>query len=165
MANQADTDQAAAAACRTVAVVLALGCIGLNIAAMVLAGEGDPRAPYLTLAGVSLIPLSLILSAVARAKKKGTSAAASATIGVGEQRPIDYHIDVSYSEKNEGYVAEIPDLPGCSAFGATPAEALEQVQQAKAAWLEAAREVGKPIPAPRYRPAKGPDQPNHRITD
>jgi len=65
----------------------------------------------------------------------------------------DYHINIFYSDEDEGYVADIPDLPGCSAFGATPEEALEQVQQAKAAWLEAAREVGKPIPTPRYRPA------------
>ena len=48
---------------------------------------------------------------------------------------------------------DIPDLEACSAFGATPEEALRQVEQAKAAWLEAARAAGKPIPPPRYRPA------------
>jgi superfamily II DNA or RNA helicase len=45
----------------------------------------------------------------------------------------------------------IPDLEACSVFGATPAEALAELERAKAAWLEAARE-GKPIPVPRYRP-------------
>ena len=64
----------------------------------------------------------------------------------------DYHINIFYSEEDEGYIADIPDLQGCSAFGATPVEALSEVEQAKAAWLEAAQVEGKPIPAPRYRP-------------
>ena len=65
----------------------------------------------------------------------------------------DYHINIFFSEADEGYIADIPDLPGCSAFGKTPAEALEQVEIAKEAWLEAAKAEGKPIPKPRYRPA------------
>ena len=65
----------------------------------------------------------------------------------------DYHINIFFSEADEGYIADIPDLPGCSAFGKTPAEALEQVEIAKEAWLEAAKAEGKPIPQPRYRPA------------
>jgi predicted RNase H-like HicB family nuclease len=64
----------------------------------------------------------------------------------------DYHVNIFYSEEDEGYIADIPDLETCSAFGATPAEALAQVELAKAAWLEAARAEGKPIPEPRYRP-------------
>ena len=64
----------------------------------------------------------------------------------------DYHINIFYSEEDGGYIADIPDLEACSAFGATPAEALAEVQRAKAAWLEAAGVEGKPIPAPRYRP-------------
>jgi predicted RNase H-like HicB family nuclease len=64
----------------------------------------------------------------------------------------DYHINVFYSEEDEGYIADIPDLAACSAFGETAAEALAQVEIAKAAWLEAARNAGKPIPEPRYRP-------------
>lgn len=65
----------------------------------------------------------------------------------------DYHINIFYSEEDGGYIADIPDLESCSAFGHTPEEALAQVERAKAAWLEAARAAGKPIPAPRYRPA------------
>ncbi len=61
----------------------------------------------------------------------------------------DYHVIVFYSDEDKGYIADIPDLPGCSAFGATPVEALEQVEIAKAAWLDAAQAEGKPIPAPR----------------
>jgi predicted RNase H-like HicB family nuclease len=64
----------------------------------------------------------------------------------------DYHINVFYSEDDEGYIADIPDLQHCSAFGATPEEALHEVLQAKEAWLDAARASGKSIPGPRYRP-------------
>ena len=65
----------------------------------------------------------------------------------------DYHINIFYSEEDEGYIADIPDLEACSAFGATPEEALTEVRKAKDAWLEAARAAGKPIPPPVYRPA------------
>ncbi len=64
----------------------------------------------------------------------------------------DYHINVFYSEGDEGYVADIPDPAHCSAFGDTPELALEEVLKAKEAWLETARAHGKPIPTPRYRP-------------
>jgi predicted RNase H-like HicB family nuclease len=65
----------------------------------------------------------------------------------------DYHIDIFYSEEDGGYIADIPDLEACSAFGASPEEALREVQAAKEAWLKAAEAEGKAIPAPRYRPA------------
>ena len=65
----------------------------------------------------------------------------------------DYHINIFYSEEDGGYIADIPDLESCSAFGQTPADALAEVQRAKEAWLEAARQGAKPIPPPRYRPA------------
>jgi predicted RNase H-like HicB family nuclease len=65
----------------------------------------------------------------------------------------DYHINVFYSEEDGGYIADIPDLKHCSAFGETPEVALHEVLKAKEAWLDAARSSGKPIPNPRYRPA------------
>ena len=64
----------------------------------------------------------------------------------------DYHINIFFSEEDGGYIADIPDLDSCSAFGNTPDEALAEVERAKSAWLEAARKAGKPIPPPRYRP-------------
>ena len=64
----------------------------------------------------------------------------------------DYHINIFYSDEDGGYIADIPDLKSCSAFGATPEEALKEVEIAKAAWLDAARQASKPIPPPRYRP-------------
>jgi predicted RNase H-like HicB family nuclease len=65
----------------------------------------------------------------------------------------DYHINIFYSDADKGYIADIPDLDACSAFGKTPTDALKQAQLAKKVWLEAARAAGKPIPKPRYRPA------------
>lgn len=65
----------------------------------------------------------------------------------------DYHINIFWSEEDGYYVADIPDLFACSAFGDTPEQALAEVERAKANWLAAARESGKPIPEPRYRPA------------
>jgi predicted RNase H-like HicB family nuclease len=64
----------------------------------------------------------------------------------------DYHINIFFSDEDGGYIADIPDLESCSAFGATPEEALAEVGKARAAWLETARQEGKPIPPPRYRP-------------
>lgn len=64
----------------------------------------------------------------------------------------DYHINIFYSDEDGGYIADVPDLKACSAFGATAEEALRELEIAKAAWLEAARTEGKPIPAPKYRP-------------
>lgn len=65
----------------------------------------------------------------------------------------DYHINILYSEEDAAYIADIPDLQACSAFGETPEEALREVQKAKALWLQAARASNKPIPAPKYKPA------------
>jgi predicted RNase H-like HicB family nuclease len=64
----------------------------------------------------------------------------------------DYHINIFWSDEDGGYIADLPDLEACSAFGNTPEEALAEVEKAKEAWLAAARETGKPIPEPRYRP-------------
>ena len=65
----------------------------------------------------------------------------------------DYHINIFYSDEDGGYIADIPDLDSCSAFGKTQEEALREVTIAKNAWLAAARSNRKPIPQPRYRPA------------
>jgi predicted RNase H-like HicB family nuclease len=64
----------------------------------------------------------------------------------------DYHINIFYSEEDGGYIADIPDLEACSAFGETPIEALREVEIAKAAWIEATVVEGRLVPEPRYRP-------------
>ncbi len=63
----------------------------------------------------------------------------------------DYHINIFASDEDGGYVANLPDLTCCSAFGAKPEEALAEVQRVKAAWLAAAQATGKPVPRPKYR--------------
>ena len=65
----------------------------------------------------------------------------------------DYHINIFYSEEDECYIADIPDLKFCSAFGGTPVAAVRELQKAKSAWLTAAKKTKKPIPKPRYRPS------------
>lgn len=64
-----------------------------------------------------------------------------------------YHINVFPSELDESWIAAVPDLPGCSAHGRTPAEAVAEAQEAIALWLDTARDEGLAIPEPRYRPA------------
>ena len=64
----------------------------------------------------------------------------------------DYHINIFYSEEDCGYIADIPDLPYCAAFGETPKQALAEVLKAKAAWMKAAKTEGKPIPSPSFKP-------------
>jgi len=65
----------------------------------------------------------------------------------------DYHINIFYSNEDNGYIADVPDLEYCSAFGKTRSEALGEVEIAIQSWLKAAKEAGDPIPDPRYRPA------------
>lgn len=65
----------------------------------------------------------------------------------------DYHINLFYSEDDGGYIADIPDLDACSAFGSTPEQALAEVLRAKEGWIAAAQDRGIPVPRPRYRPA------------
>ena len=64
----------------------------------------------------------------------------------------DYHINIFYSDEDAGYIADIPDLEFCSAFGETPEDALREVQTAKRAWIESAAERGRTVPKPTYRP-------------
>ena len=52
------------------------------------------------------------------------------------------------AEHGGGFVALVRDLPGCMSDGATPEEALANVEDAIACWIEAARDLGRPIPAP-----------------
>ncbi len=65
----------------------------------------------------------------------------------------DYHINIFFSAEDGGYIADLPDLGHCSAFGLTPEEALRELQIAKAAWLSVAEEKGLPIPTANYRPS------------
>ena len=59
-----------------------------------------------------------------------------------------YPLEIFWSEEDKGFIAEVPDLPGCSAWGATEANAAREAQRAIAAWLEAAKGAGREIPKP-----------------
>lgn len=65
----------------------------------------------------------------------------------------DYHIHVFYSAEDGGYIADVPDLKSCSAFGSSQEEALREVLIAKDAWLAAANKNKKPLPKARFLPA------------
>jgi predicted RNase H-like HicB family nuclease len=64
-----------------------------------------------------------------------------------------YHINVFWSDDDQCWIADVPDLRPCSAHGETPEEAVEEVQVAIEMWLDWAREKGVPIPEARYRAA------------
>jgi predicted RNase H-like HicB family nuclease len=61
---------------------------------------------------------------------------------------MHYPIKVFYSEEDKGFIAVIPDLVGCSAFGETEEEAIEQVKIAQELWLKTAKKEGRKIPHP-----------------
>ena len=60
-----------------------------------------------------------------------------------------YEIIIYWSEQDRVFIADVPELPGCMAHGATHEEALSNAKQAMSLWLEAARDEGQPIPNPR----------------
>ena len=68
--------------------------------------------------------------------------------------PHHYPAEVFWSDEDEGFIAVARDLPGCSAFGETQLEALDELQHAVAAWISAAEAVGNPVPAPSQRSAE-----------
>ena len=61
---------------------------------------------------------------------------------------LKYTIEIFYSEEDGGYIAVVPELPGCSAFGVTLEEALKEVKIAIELWIEAAKKEGREIPKP-----------------
>jgi predicted RNase H-like HicB family nuclease len=62
-----------------------------------------------------------------------------------------YEIIIFWSEEDNAFVADVPELPGCMAHGTSPAEALASVQEAIQLWLDTAREFSDPIPQPKGR--------------
>ncbi|HEX6113459.1 MAG TPA: type II toxin-antitoxin system HicB family antitoxin [Geminicoccaceae bacterium] len=59
-----------------------------------------------------------------------------------------YLVEVFWSDEDDGYIAVVPDLPGCSAFGTTPEEAVHEIGDAIEAWIDACRQAGDPVPQP-----------------
>lgn len=65
----------------------------------------------------------------------------------------DYRINIFFSEEDGGYIADIPDLEVCSAFGETPEEALREVQRARALWIKAAAKTTNRFRRPGTAPS------------
>jgi len=62
-----------------------------------------------------------------------------------------YEVIIYWSPEDDAFIAEVPELPGCTADGATYQEALANVETAIREWIETARELGRPIPEPKGR--------------
>jgi predicted RNase H-like HicB family nuclease len=62
-----------------------------------------------------------------------------------------YETVIYWSDEDQAFVAEVPELPGCMAHGASPETALASVQEAIGLWLDTAREFGDPVPEPKGR--------------
>ncbi len=62
-----------------------------------------------------------------------------------------YEVIIYWSQEDEAFIAEVPELPGCMAHGSTQAAALESVNQTMELWLDTAKEFGDPIPEPKGR--------------
>jgi predicted RNase H-like HicB family nuclease len=61
---------------------------------------------------------------------------------------MKYPIEVFSSDEDEGYIAVVPDLPGCNAWGKTETAAIREVHDAIAAWIKAAKSMKRSVPAP-----------------
>ncbi len=61
---------------------------------------------------------------------------------------MKYAIVIAYSGEDGGYIATVPELPGCSAFGETEEEAIREIKVAASLWLSAARKAGRKVPEP-----------------
>jgi len=64
---------------------------------------------------------------------------------------IKYEVIIYWSDEDQAFVAEVPELPGCAADGRTYQEALANVEVIIQAWIETAQELGRPIPQPKGR--------------
>ncbi len=62
-----------------------------------------------------------------------------------------YEIIIYWSDEDQAYIAEVPELPGCVADGPTYKQALANVEAIIQEWIETARELKRPIPAPKGR--------------
>jgi predicted RNase H-like HicB family nuclease len=62
-----------------------------------------------------------------------------------------FEIILYWSDEDQAFIAEVPELPGCAADGTTRQEALANAEVVISEWLETARELGRPIPEPRGR--------------
>jgi predicted RNase H-like HicB family nuclease len=60
-----------------------------------------------------------------------------------------YEIIIYWSNEDNAFIAEVPELPGCMALGETPEKALKNAKDAIQLWIDTAKEFGDPIPEPK----------------
>ena len=65
--------------------------------------------------------------------------------------PLKYEVVIYWSSDDGAFIAEVPELSGCAADGATPEEALAGAQMVAQEWIETARELGRSLPEPKGR--------------
>ncbi len=65
--------------------------------------------------------------------------------------PLKYEVIIYWSDEDEAFIAEMPELPGCAADGATPQAALDELQVVAREWIETAQELGRQVPEPKGR--------------
>jgi len=64
---------------------------------------------------------------------------------------LRYEVIIYWTDADEAFIAEVPELPGCAADGPTYEAALANVKTIIAEWIETAKELGRPVPEPRER--------------
>ena len=64
---------------------------------------------------------------------------------------IRYEVIIYWSDEDHAFIAEVPELPGCAADGATYQEALANVEVIIQEWIETAKKLGRPVPEPKGR--------------
>ncbi|HKS81056.1 MAG TPA: type II toxin-antitoxin system HicB family antitoxin [Candidatus Acidoferrales bacterium] len=62
-----------------------------------------------------------------------------------------YEVIIYWSAKDEAFIAEVPELPGCASDGNTYREALANFEEIIREWMDVAKEIGRPIPQPKGR--------------
>jgi predicted RNase H-like HicB family nuclease len=65
--------------------------------------------------------------------------------------PYKYEVIIYWSDEDNVFIAEVPELPGCAADGASYAEVMNNVEEIIREWIETAKELGRPIPEPKRR--------------
>jgi len=68
-----------------------------------------------------------------------------------EDMTLCYEIILYWSQEDQAFIAEVPELPGCAADGKTYQEAVQNVEIIMQEWIETAKELGRPIPEPKER--------------
>jgi predicted RNase H-like HicB family nuclease len=67
---------------------------------------------------------------------------------------LQYRVEIEWSDDDRAFVARAPELEGCMAHGSSYEEAVRNIQDAMAAWLEFVRDLGQDVPEPAWKAAK-----------